>query len=102
MKRAIVSPPVRRFFGRKWGILTDFAQTPMSETPQFDRDRIERYLVRVLGKDVRVTNLRRLGDPEEGKAFGYGAPIRVDYETADRLESAVLHTMGPGSFGHEN
>lgn len=74
----------------------------MSETPQFDRERMERYLGRVLGKDVRVTGLRRLGHPEEGKAFGYGMPVRVDYETAKGRESAVLHTMGPGSFGHEH
>ena len=46
--------------------------------------------------------LRRLGEPEEGKGFGYGVPIRVDYELAGRRESAVLHTMGPGSFGHEH
>jgi len=75
----------------------------MSEAPQFERERVERYLRSVLGKDVRVLALGRLGEPEEGKGFGYGIPVRVDYETAGgRRESAVLHTMGPGSFGHEH
>ena len=57
----------------------------------------------VLGRDVRVLNLRRLGEPEEGKGFGYGIPVQVEYETpGGAWENAVLHTMGPGSFGHEH
>ncbi len=74
----------------------------MSEAPQFQLETVERYLRSVLGKDVRVLELCRLGQPEEGKGFGYGIPIRVDYELAGRPESAVLHTMGAGSFGHEH
>ncbi len=75
----------------------------MSEVPQFERGAVERYLKSVLGTGVRLLELRRLGEPEEGKGFGYGVPIRVDYELAGgRRESAVLHTMGPGSFGHEH
>jgi streptomycin 6-kinase len=43
-----------------------------------------------------------LGEAEEGKGFGYGVPVRLDYELPDgRSASAVLHTMAPGSFGHE-
>jgi len=64
---------------------------------------VERYLKSVLGAEVRVLELRRLGEPEEGKGFGYGVPLRVDYETSDgRSTSTVLHTMGPGSFGHDH
>jgi len=74
----------------------------MSETPQLERETVERYLRSVLKDAVRVLELRRLAEPEEGKGFGYGVPIRVDYELAGRRESAVLHTMGPGSFGHEH
>jgi hypothetical protein len=75
----------------------------MSEAPQFQRETVERYLRSVLGTDVRVLDLRRLGEPEEGKGFGYGVPVRVDYElTSGPRESVVLHTMGPGSFGHEH
>jgi Phosphotransferase enzyme family len=81
----------------------------MSEAPQFnraaqfDRDKIERYLRSVFGRDVRVTALSRLGSPEEGKGFGYGIPLRVEYESPGLGRStAVLHTMGSGSFGHEH
>ncbi len=75
----------------------------MSEAPHFQRDTVERYLASALGKDLRVLGLQRLGQPEEGKGFGYGVPIRVDYELAGgHRASAVLHSMGPGSFGHEH
>jgi hypothetical protein len=75
----------------------------MIEDPQVQRESVERYLRSVLGKHVRIVALRRLGDPEAGKGFGYGAPVRVDYELEGGCrESAVLHTMGPGSFGHEH
>jgi hypothetical protein len=78
------------------------AERRMSEAPRFQLDAVERYLRSVVGEDVRVVQLRRLGDPEEGKGFGYGVPVRVEYERAGGpRESVVLHTMGPGSFGHE-
>jgi streptomycin 6-kinase len=81
----------------------DLAQPRMSEAPQFQRDTAERYLRSVLGQDVRVVALHRLGEPEEGKGFGYGVPVRVEYQTGHGArKSAVLHTMGPGSFGHEH
>jgi hypothetical protein len=73
----------------------------MSEAPQ--REKIERYLRTVFGRDVRVTALDHLGSPEEGKGFGYGVPLLVEYESPGLGRStAVLHTMGPGSFGHEH
>lgn len=80
----------------------DIAHRHMSEDPQLQQSVIGQYLRSVIGRDVRVVKLHRLGEPEEGKGFGYGVPIRVDYELAGRRESAVLHTMGPGSFGHEH
>jgi hypothetical protein len=74
----------------------------MSEAPQFNRADIERYLGSVLRKSIRVLSLHALGAPEEGKGFGYGIPLRVEYQAADGAsESVVLHTMGTGSFGHE-
>lgn len=74
----------------------------MSEAPQFKREAVERYLRSVLGGEVRVLHLDRLGEPEEGKGFGYGVPLRVDYETAGgQQQRAVLHTIGLGGFGHE-
>ena len=75
----------------------------MSEAPHFDPERIERYLRSVFGCDVHVIALGRLGSPEEGKGFGYGVPLRVEYEIPGSGRAiAVLHTMGPGSFGHEH
>ena len=75
----------------------------MSDVPQLQRETVERYLHSVLGKDVRVVELHRLGEQEGGKGFGYGVPVRVDYELENHdRRSAVLHTMGPGSFGHEH
>jgi hypothetical protein len=103
MKRAIKSPYQKQVFEWNQSILTDFAQRSMSEAPQFQRETVERYLRLVLATEVRVVELRPLGEPEEGKSFGYGVPVRVDYELAGGLRaSAVLHTMGPGSFGHEH
>jgi len=37
----------------------------MSEAPHWEREAVERYLRSVLGNDVRVVDLRRLGEPEE-------------------------------------
>jgi hypothetical protein len=118
MKLAIDSPTCARLQSRELlshdrsevfppagcqGILTDFALKPMSEAPQFERAAVERYLRSVLRREVRVLGLRRLGEPEEGKGFGYGIPVQVDYQADGGLpERAVLHTMGPGSYGHEH
>ncbi len=69
---------------------------------------VEHYLGVVLGKEVRVLEMRRLGQPEEGKGFGYGVPVVAEYceagDPTDRavLHTIVLHTMGSGSFGHEH
>jgi len=74
----------------------------MPEAPQLTPQIVEEYLRTVLLADIRVIALIRLGEPEEGKQFGYGVPLRVEFEFPDgRRENAVLHTMGPGSFGHE-
>lgn len=82
--------------------MENFAQR-MSEAPQFTPDAIGRYLTGVLGSNIRVLALRHLGAPEEGKAFGYGVPVEIEYETAaGRRGKAVLHTMAPGAFGHEH
>jgi hypothetical protein len=71
----------------------------------FDIERVEQYLKSLLGNGVTVLRLAQLGEApaHEVKGFGYGTPIRVDYQTSDRVgHSVVLHTMSPGPFGHEN
>jgi hypothetical protein len=74
-------------------------------TPGLDPEKVEVYLKSVLGQDIRLLGLTRLGDPEDqlAKGFGYGTPVRVEYQTAaGERRRAVLHTMSPGSFGHEH
>jgi hypothetical protein len=68
-------------------------------------ERIERYLKSLLANDVTVLGLYHLGDAPGRpiKGFGYGTPIRVDYQTtAGERHSVVLHTISPGPFGHEH
>lgn len=71
-----------------------------------DTQRVEQYLCSLFKQPVRVKALRLLGsEPEEtgAKSYGYGTPVRIDYETAGgESRSAVLHTVGAGSFGHEH
>ena len=74
-------------------------------TPGLDIERVELYLKSLLGNGVTVLRLAHLGEEpdQEIKGFGYGTPIRVDYQTADRMpHSLVLHTISPGPFGHEH
>lgn len=67
---------------------------------------IERYLSSLLRAPVVVKSLTPLGheqDETRDKSYGYGTPVRVDYETTDHeRHSAVVHTMGAGPFGHEH
>jgi len=65
------------------------------------------YLSSVLGTTVTVLGIARLGEVHAGtdpKGYGYGAPIRVDYQVTGQTarRSAVLHTISPGQFGHEH
>lgn len=75
----------------------------VTAVPRLDVESVERYLNSVLAAKVRVIRLAELGDERSGKEFGYGTPIRVDYQiNGGECESAVLHTMAPGQFGHEH
>jgi hypothetical protein len=70
-----------------------------------DPEKVEAYLQAVLGHGVTLLGLSRLGDIDgkQIKAFGYGTPVRVDYQTtAGGRRTAVLHTMSAGAFGHEH
>lgn len=66
---------------------------------------VERYLAGICGEATTVLSLTILGQETEGKSgkgYGYGVPVRVDYQTAgDQRHTAVLHTMSPAAFGHE-
>lgn len=68
--------------------------------------RIEQYLCSLLKEPVTLLGMAPLGDKPgetQGKGYGYGMPVRIDYSTAGQARrSAVIHTMGAGSFGHEH
>lgn len=64
-------------------------------------DKIARYLTAALGEPVTVLRCQTLGRASDQKGYGYGTPVRVDFETAAARRTVVLHTMAPGPFGHE-
>jgi hypothetical protein len=49
---------------------------------------------------VRVTPLG--GSGQGGKAYGYGVPLRLDYELDGAARRAVVESVRPGAFGHEH
>ena len=69
-------------------------------------DEVERYLRSLIGEPITLLGLSPLGHRPESKpvkGYGYGTPVRVDYQTANgERRTAVLHTMSPGPFGHEH
>ena len=74
--------------------------------PELKIEQLVRYLNSLLGEQVAVLDVVALGRSPERKTlkgYGYGTPVRVDYEVADhQRRSAVLHTISPGPFGHEH
>src|SRR5512147_661831 len=73
---------------------------------ELKRKQIERYLTSLLRQEITVVGLAPLGQDIKDKSvkgYGYGTPIRVDYELPNReRQIVVLHTMSKGSFGHEH
>jgi len=74
--------------------------------PALKTEQLVRYLSSLMGEPVRVVDVVVLGrspDHKTLKGYGYGTPVRVDYELPDHhRRSAVLHTISPGPFGHEH
>ena len=61
------------------------------------------YLGAVHGGTVRQVRVTPLGGGRQGdKGYGYGVPLRVDYELGGQPQRAVLETVRPGPFGHEH
>jgi hypothetical protein len=70
-----------------------------------DTTKVGRYLEARFGGSIRVVGLSLLGQ-EPGaaalKGYGYGLPVKVEYERNGRPHHAVLETITPGPFGHEH
>ena len=61
------------------------------------------YLARVHGARVANVRVTPMGGGRQGdKGYGYGVPLRVDYELDGRPRRAVLESVRPGPFGHEH
>lgn len=71
-----------------------------------DERNVRTYLEARLGGSARIFKISVLGKkPGEGgelKGYGYGVPMKVDYEWNGERRSAVLETVTPGPFGHEH
>jgi aminoglycoside phosphotransferase (APT) family kinase protein len=61
------------------------------------------YLGRVHGGEVEAVRVTPLGGGRQGdKGYGYGIPLRVDYELQGAPRRAVIESVRPGPFGHEH
>src|SRR5512140_612738 len=73
---------------------------------ELSRQVMEQYLSEVFRSRVSVLQMTLLGErlgTESLKSYGYGKPVRVDYQIADGdTRSVVFHTMSPSPFGHEH
>jgi hypothetical protein len=74
--------------------------------PELKKEELVRYLSALLGEKATILDVFVLGQSTADKAlkgYGYGTPVRIDYELADhQRHTAVLHTISPGPFGHEH
>jgi len=73
--------------------------------PELRKEMVEHYLTRVYGKRVSLIAMTPLGGVDEGesiKNYGYGKPLRLDFQVEGQgVSSAVFHIMAPNPFGHE-
>jgi len=72
---------------------------------ELNAGKVQRYLERHFGAPVRVLKLSVLGgEPgaDQLKGYGYGVPVKVEYELGGAAHAAVLETVTPGPFGHEH
>lgn len=74
--------------------------------PDLKQQDVQRYLQSVLSAPVTVLNMVILETDtcsKDVKAYGYGVPLKVEFQiNGQEHRTAVLHSMTPGPFGHEN
>jgi hypothetical protein len=71
---------------------------------EFTKGQIERYLSSVFHAPVSLLGVTALGKSDADtadKGYGYGNPLRLDFQVNGGRRKAVLHTMSRGPFGHE-
>ena len=69
----------------------------------FTSAAIAAYLARVHGTGVEAVRVTPLGGGRQGdKGYGYGIPLRIDYELRGEPRRAVVESVRPGPFGHEH
>ena len=70
---------------------------------RFSANALTAYLGVVHGRPVRAVRVTPLGGGRQGdKGYGYGIPLRVDYELDGAPRRAVVESVRPGPFGHEH
>jgi len=65
---------------------------------------LERYLAERFGEDARVRTIAPMGESAasgSAKEFGYGHPVKVEFDVGGNPRTLVLETTTPGPFGHE-
>jgi len=69
----------------------------------FNPQALSAYLGAVHGRAVSIVRVTPLGGGRQGdKGYGYGIPLRVDYTLDGAPRRAVVETVRPGPFGHED
>jgi len=69
----------------------------------FEPAPLAAYLARVHGGRVDKVRVTPLGGGRQGdKGYGYGVPLRLDYEVEGKPRRAVLESVRAGPFGHEH
>lgn len=68
----------------------------------FTQEQLLAYLQRRYGV-VTLREVRALGESSESslKGYGYGCPLKVTFETDERIVEQVFRTMTPDPFGHD-
>jgi hypothetical protein len=51
---------------------------------------------------LAVSVLGQEAGAKELKGYGYGVPVKIEYELSGQRHAAVLETITPGPFGHEH
>jgi hypothetical protein len=69
----------------------------------FQPEPLAEYLARVHGGRVANVRVTPLGGGRQGdKGYGYGVPLRLDYELDGKPRRAVLESVRAGPFGHDH